>query len=706
MGAQSGRLWVRGGEGITPTVIRSSTTVERSNTPGGVIDFDRTGWISPKRADPLVNLAIGAASPERGGSIKSPNNPSVRSQLRNLIDDNGLTAMDVRSSIGVQSPNVLGMIVDVDLGAPFGLDRTKFFPRNADAGYPAPDFPHQNDLMRGFEIFINDGSPETQIDGVPDRETVVIETQNDQAVVDERIQPQYVRHIRLKSLTSQGFEIAEFQVFGTGFVPAARYLSDIFDFNDPALFGTLRWVQEIIGEAGRSSVRIRTRAGDDPQPVEFTKFRREEGVAGTARDEVPWMGAEDVDDPTLAALIIEQLDNPEVPLRQAIAVFDALPLEQQALITLDSQTYAGLSSDEKGGIRDDLRNWSGWSAAYAAAGVVEVDGLSDPRRGLPIDVGRPRRYFQFSIDFASAEFESARGLGGLAFDVITPAFAQELIAEIAPRSSTLAEDRRYTYALLALSPAGGVRGFDSVAIDTPIRVGALGRVTITREGTSTQTADFSTVDLDAVELPWSQGDFAITAVEDSGFVLSIPPIVGAEALLTVEFDCAVLRFGTTFSGRVQDSASDTPLWQQVVAGNAADLADGDLDDSAARPLGSAVPGNLSVTVPLTGQQLIEVRAQPRVFTPNADGTNDRAHFHYSVTNVTSPSPVDVRILDLSGCTVRHLYEGKDMSGRFDRSWDGEDDGGSLVPPGTYLFAVRLRTLSGSVTTSGTVSVAY
>ena len=707
MGSSSGRAWEQGGGTIPAMVIRTSTTVERTNAPGGVVDFEgRPGWIYPKRADPLVNLAVGADVPARGGSIKSPNNPAVRSQLGNLIDDDGRTALDVRSSVGIQGPSVLGMIVDIDLGAPFGVDRLKFFPRNADAGYPAPDFPHQSDFMRGFEIFVNDGSPETQRDGVPNRETVVIESQNDEAVVDERIQPQYVRHVRLKSLTLQGFEIAEFQVFGTGFVPAARYVSSIFDFEDPALFGNLRWLEEVIGDPGFSGARIRTRAGDDPQPVEFTKIRPGERVAGVSRDEVPWKRAQDVDDAELRELIANELDNPEVRTRDAIAQFEALPLDRQALITLDSTAYVRLSTDEKGGIRDDLRNWSGWSAAYTAGDVADAGELGNTRVGAPIDADTPRRYFQFSIDFASREFEAVTGLGGLAFDVITPSFAEDLVAEIAPRRAGLGEDRRFTYALLARSRAGRARGFDSIAIETPIRVGAIGRVSIERAGAAVETADFSAVDLDSGPIPWHQGDFAIAAVADDGFVLTLPPIADSEALLSVEFDCAVLRFGTTFSGRVQDSTSGAGLWQPVVAGNAADLAEGDLDDSSVRPVGSSVPGNLSVAVPLTREQLIDVRAQPPVMTPNADGANDRALLRYDITNVTSPSPVEVRILDLSGLVVRHLYEGEDMSGRYSRGWDAEDDGGSLVPPGNYLFTVRLRTQAGSQTKTGLISVVY
>jgi len=104
------------------------------------------------------------------------------------------------------------------------------------------------------EVFpFNDGTKESQIEGVKILGTVVVQSQNEEAVVDVRIPPQYVRQVRLKSLTSTGFEIAEFQVFGTGFVPEARYVSDIFDFGNLALLGII--LTNIHKEV--SAVRIR-----------------------------------------------------------------------------------------------------------------------------------------------------------------------------------------------------------------------------------------------------------------------------------------------------------------------------------------------------------------------------------------------------------------------------------------------------------------
>ena len=59
---------------------------------------------------------------------------------------------------------MLGLIIDFDLGARFGLDRFKFFPRNGDPGFlhQISPFKVNSHLV---EIFINDGTDETRLKG-------------------------------------------------------------------------------------------------------------------------------------------------------------------------------------------------------------------------------------------------------------------------------------------------------------------------------------------------------------------------------------------------------------------------------------------------------------------------------------------------------------------------------------------------------------
>ena len=720
IGGAEGLSWESGGGDLPAVVIRSATAIEKTNAPGGVIDFEPEGrfrFIAPQRADTTLNIAVGINSPLRGGSIESPNNRSIGATLANLIDNDGDTALDMRASGGTQSARVLGLIIDLDLGARFGLNRFKFFPRNGDPDFPSVEFPFQNEFLRGYEIFINDGTPENSFEGVPILQTVAVETQNDQSVVDVRVAPQYVRFVRLKVLTAAGFDMAEFQIFGTGFVPEASYVSNIFDFGDLALFGNLRWIQDAAGDANLSSLRIRTRTGVDPNPVEFNKVRPGERIfrvgggaqagnrsgTSTANVEVPWKRAEDVDDAELKALVESVLDNDEVDVREAIGVFKDLPLDQQALVTLNEGDYSALRGEDKGGIRDDVNNWSGWSPPYPASGIVGQDQLPIDGAGVPITSPGPRRYFQFSIDFFSDDFESAAAVGGLAFDVISPPFAQELIAEISPRSAAVGKNTRFLYAVRNKA-SGQQRGFDAFEIETPLRVEAIGRVRIQRPGSEVQEADFSGVSL--ANLPQASNGISIDEVHDDRFAISFPLIEEDGTVLEMEFDNGVLRFGTTFVGRAFNRSVETTLGQGVVAGNAADLSLSGFADSDFQPVGTPIEENLSVAVPISKDLLANVAVNSPVFTPNGDGVNDRALIQYDITNIARPSPVKVSIFDLSGRLVRALVDSEAISGRFAQPWDGRDDDGVYVPPGHYAFSVSLQAGTGQVREIGVVGVAY
>ena len=720
IGGAEGLSWESGGGDLPAVVIRSATAIEKTNAPGGVIDFEpegRSRFIAPQRADTTLNIAVGINSPLRGGSIESPNNRSIGATLANLIDNDGDTALDMRASGGTQSARVLGLIIDLDLGARFGLNRFKFFPRNGDPDFPSVEFPFQNEFLRGYEIFINDGTPENSFEGVPILQTVAVETQNDQSVVDVRVAPQYVRFVRLKVLTAAGFDMAEFQIFGTGFVPEASYVSNIFDFGDLALFGNLRWIQDAEGDANLSSLRIRTRTGVDSNPVEFNKVRPGERIfrvgggaqagnrsgTSTANVEVPWKRAEDVDDAELKALVESVLDNDEVDVREAIGVFKDLPLDQQALVTLDEGDYSALRGEDKGSIRDDVNNWSGWSPPYPASGIVGQDQLPIDGAGVPITSPGPRRYFQFSIDFFSDDFESAAAVGGLAFDVISPPFAQELIAEISPRSAAVGKNTRFLYAVRNKA-SGQQRGFDAFEIETPLRVEAIGRVRIQRSGSEVQEADFSGASL--ANLPQASNGISIDEVHDDRFAISFPLIEEDGTVLEMEFDNGVLRFGTTFVGRAFNRSVETTLGQGVVAGNAADLSLSGFADSDFQPVGTPIEENLSVAVPISKDLLANVAVNSPVFTPNGDGVNDRALIQYDITNIARPSPVKVSIFDLSGRLVRALVDSEAISGRFAQPWDGRDDDGVYVPPGHYAFSVSLQAGTGQVREIGVVGVAY
>ena len=88
---------------------------------------------------------------------------------------------------------------------------------------------------------------------------------------------------------------------------------------------------------------------------------------------------------------------------------------------------------------------------------------------------------------------------------------------------------------------------------------------------------------------------------------------------------------------------------------------------------------------------------PRIFTPNGDGMNDRATFHF-----TNPQdlPVEGEVFDLSGAKVANLTPGTDPAQLL--AWDGKDTVGRTVPSGVYLYQIEYQ---GKHAT-GTVVVAH
>lgn len=705
MGGENGLQWQSGGGTVEALIQTAPTEVEVSNTPGNVIDFDangRTGWLSPRQADATVNIALGLI--DRGGRLNAPTilSQEIKNSLIFMVDDDATTAFERKSTRGGTQVNSLGVIMDFDLGARFGIDRIQFFPRNAHPDFAAPDFPFHNDFLRGFELLLNDGSEDTQVANQPVLTTAKLELENEESIVELNIPPQYVRFIRLKSQTTIGFEIAEFRVFGSGFVPRADYLSNVFDFGEElALWGRIRWQEEHFGSARLSRLFVSSRSGWDDTPLEFTRIDED------SRVEVPWQeGA------VVTTVAGDQLDlDALVEVQDALDIFNSLPFDERSRVSLTWDDYADLSGSDRGVVRDDLVAWSRWSPPYnLAAGVVNAENIADDQIGVPILSPGPRRYFQLKVEFSSEELESARALGALAFTVSNPPMAERILSEVVPREVELGVPVSFTYAVLPTKMRRGVDlGFDLFEIATPVRAEEIETIEVTHADGRVEMADFTGMDLSALPIQDASGQFAVEAVEERFLRVRFPAISESDlaedraAVVKIRFKCRVLRFGTTFTGTARNSSTDD-LGQRVIGGNAADL--GVADDDII-PLGVADPNDLAVKVPLTGGQLmINVGAAPRPFSPNNDGVNDLARIHYDLTRLVGAAPLSVRVFDLAGNLVRTLFAGEQGGGSFSAEWDGTSAAGVKMPPGIYLFRVDLNTDAKDEAVVGIVEMVY
>ncbi len=641
------------GEGIAPIDIiaavhrdflnrrtRGRDSLVVGNAPGNLIGFDTAD--SPNAVHILrigdgENIALGTI--ERRGSIRSPNVAFLPpGTLEELISDEpeGLLEAFERKS----PENPLGIIIFLDLGARLGVEKIRFYPRNT--MHSSPTTPFEIDFLRAFDLSVNDGITLTKsgspIWGVP---LVSEEDNQDAVVVVELDPPRVIRHIRLISRSPVDFEIDELEVIGKGFLPSARYISDIFDAGLPVVWGNLRWTETVIGDPRYSRLAIRTRTGSDSSYFVYNRKR----VGDPLAPEI----ATSVQDPMREMDLAEYLGH--WPQR-------------------DSRNRDWTA----GSVTDDQVNWSGFSAPFPE------HAANGP--GLPVRSPSPRQYFQFQVDFLSSDLEATRVLRSVSLDLLRPSMADSLIAEIYPREVEVSEVASFTYAVRTCMRIDGVLGFDIIEVRTPARVHSIDAVSISdSNGEPVAAREFAGIDD-----PSTTAGIAILSVAEDRFSLSLPPVREDDTLILIQFSAEVLTYSTTFAGSVR--LTDEPdIAQAVTSGDATSLGEDDDPDFS----GTTVLSPLVLTGgQLLGQLFDDVELAPNPFTPNGDGVNDELSLRYSLLSLAAARPVGISVHDLSGRLVRVIHDGPERSGRYrDKTWDGLDAWGQLVPPGLYIVRISV-----------------
>jgi len=321
----------------------------------------------------------------------------------------------------------------------------------------------------------------------------------------------------------------------------------------------------------------------------------------------------------------------------------------------------------------DIDHWSFWSPPYDfAAGLRDESTPSESwEDGTPMLSPGPSQYLQLAIKLY-ATFTAAPRLEQLSLQFGEAPSAQEIVGEIWPIEVDSFAPITFTYVVRPIFEEGDV-GFDHLEILTPLRVDTLHSVMINDE----------VVDL-ALFPP---------EVRDDRLRVAFPPLQDEEEdsfkQIEVVFDASVLRFGTEFPGWVFHSADPDRVRQRVTPGNATFRFSGNV---------------LSVQTPLGGDLLVDVEAEPQVFTPNGDGINEEVVFSYKLREVMAARPVFLRVYDLSGRVV-HERSTPVRSGAFRHPWDGRDVSGRRVPPGIYLYELTLEA-EDEERQIGTFSIVY
>ncbi|MFT5088404.1 MAG: hypothetical protein ACI906_004485 [Candidatus Latescibacterota bacterium] len=398
--------WRLGGSGIDPKVL-NKTSVDTTNSPDNSIEYERRpGWISPLFFEENENIASRVLS--GGGSITSPDvGRGFEDELRGTVNGSPTVAFTRKPTAFEPDVNARNVRVILDFFTSVGVQRVRFYPRNTVV--PTPTHPFQNDFLRAFELWVN--SDRTSL-ASPDI-LIVRNVENEEPIVEISVPPQYVRLLRLKSLANVPFEIDEIEVYGTGFLQRATYLTDIIDLGQRATIGPVRWTEEAVGDEEFSSLNARVRTGLDSTPIRYNRVERGLDLNG----------------------------NPAT-----------------MLIDIGPNAFYALDPLDRGPLTKDDDNWSTWRP---------VDS------GELLTAPTPRRYVQFQFEFEGELFRT-REMDQFEFDFLSPPIADGLIGEVFPRLTQAEEPATFRYAvrLERETDAEGdllpIFGFDRLEIDTNV----------------------------------------------------------------------------------------------------------------------------------------------------------------------------------------------------------------------------------------------
>lgn len=305
-----------------------------------------------------------------------------------------------------------------DLGTRFPANRIAFFPRLE--GISSEGRPFREDYIRGYVLKVNDGASFNERNEPIYAPIKRVDfTRENTTQIDFPLQ--FVRYIELEVTSASPFELAEFQLFGTGFAPAGSYRSKIIDLGEPANFSRMEWTLEKLRQSG------------DELVVEPAANADLEVVMRTGLD-----------------------DNPRVYYEY----IDLFTRERQ-VVTEDE--YKALDESVRGPIDDDQVNWSLWSPPFTES-------------GQPIQLPSPRRYFQFEVRIESGAILDGLRLTSLSVEHTIPPVAQILVAEISqldvPRPPgdvpivTAGDFTTFAYDVVAQIEETDT-GFDALRILTP-----------------------------------------------------------------------------------------------------------------------------------------------------------------------------------------------------------------------------------------------
>ena len=710
-----------GGSGTFKAALAQGDTVEARLRR---MQFTPSDWIRPIRLDSTRNLA--ALSEDRflnGQFARSPIETSpytgtyrasaVRAGDRHIgmaLDRNPATA---RFEPG--GGDLLQRYMNIEFRGLFLIDRVRLYPR--------PQFP--NRVLSHFKTFYAGDDPgdifvlrrgDTVVESLNPRRFLLPE-QVDQKlpiVKDFRLDggelgpPQRARVVSIQTTlptvaeayyATAAWEVAELEIYGSGHAMDASYVSEIIDV------GTSQ-VRRYF-DAGGNSVPFESVLGDgdaqrrsfDPdrrgQPVTWGRVRwkaQVEGRDASASVRVRAGTAPDtrVYERQIASGIVSAVDEDGEPLD----VVGYLSLAQPDRVPVQLLPYNRLRNDADG----QPVGWTPWSAPLDfRSGLVDEDGEG----GVEIPVSLLSRYIQFRLDFRNDETGGV-ALDYLEFDYDEPRVNGSVLAEIWPGTAIPGSSSAFEYAIKPTFAEGGDGGFDRIDIAVPSLEAEIDSVVV--DGLAWQRLQPQEPRLQ-LEKAWLD---SLRSVADQAFAGAVYADSSGRVTMgiktrrlqredfalgqdiRVHFRTPVYQLFTQFRGWIWDDDQVEAGRQPMQAGNAADF----------------LPTDEVSVVARTMPRIAELTGVQRVLTPNADGVNDTGVFEVTLYLLDAPVEVTIDIRDLSGALVGRLGPASLRAGRHEFAWDGLDPNGFLVPPGLYLYTLKVDSDARSHESTGSMAVAY
>jgi hypothetical protein len=298
--------------------------------------------------------------------------------------------------------------------------------------------------------------------------------------------------------------------------------------------------------------------------------------------------------------------------------------------------------------------WSSWS-----------DEVTTPNSLF--NVLEPRRYMQYRANLYTSSVETPR-LDEVSISCDTLLVAKSTSAQILPRTAQILKEAEFDYQV-SFEADSRSTGVDTLILFTSIPL-VVSNVT----------------------------------VNELNVLFSVRPIPGQ----------IVIGFGNTinFTATIKVHMKFTPFLDQTIFPSQV-ISKRNPDNPQRVDVFTDANGASWTLIALgvPDQVIVSAKADPNPFTPNGDGRNDFTFFSFFVSNLIVERPVSISIFDVTGRQVRLLLDVKSTAQAFVEQnairWDGRDNNGRLLPPGLYIYQIRVDVdgLSPAVVTK-TVSIAY